>query len=203
LLKPVSQICSGQRDTLVEPLSSSKVPSFVVELGLKTPVLYTMVIQDPLNHLDVKLMLELSEESDEFESGIVTCHFPRISGSEMKKMMWDDEILCRITMVQYLMKIMDELLLFCSHHNASNLRIYTDPEQANELEVYQDFVVYTDHVLREEGEKIELIILTDPEIFDEWLDYKERVNCKFRQFLERTEAANLTSKHKKKVYMFQ
>lgn len=165
--------------------------SLIANVHLRGPYLYEMTIEDPSHYLECDLILEVEEAHDEFESARVICHFPNISNEKLDDLVEGDETLLGMILVQFQMKILEQLLLFCATHYASKLVIFVDDAQADELEIYRDFLAYEDQTITPQGEKTEMIIPADREAFDQWIDFMEDVTIKFRQTLWREQKNNL------------
>lgn len=170
--------------------NSNVTTSFSAKVRVKGPWFYEMIIRDPSYYLKCDLILEVAAAQNVFEPGKVTCHFPTIQDSDLKAFVEEDEILYGMFMIQFQMKIMEQLLLFCGHYNISQLVIYADDEQAEDLGIYQDFLIHQDQTLTSEGEKTEMVIPTDPETFDDWVNFMEEANVKFVQELWREQRSN-------------
>lgn len=176
-----------EADSPSQPVTSKA--GFAAEVRNRGPYLYEMAIQDPSHGLECNLILEI-EEACEAESGTVICHFPIIAGEQLKDLVEEDETLYGMIMVQFQMKVLEQLLLFCANHYASRLIIYTDDEQAEELGIYEDFLVHQDQTLTAQGEKTEMLIPVNPEIFAAWLNFMTEATIKFGQELWREQRSN-------------
>ncbi len=149
-----------------------------------------MTLQDPSHYLACALILEVEESNQEYQGKTVICHFPTLSDEELRDFVEEDEALCDMIMVQFQMKILEQLLLFCASHYASTLVIFADDAQADDLGVYQDFLTYEDQPLTSKGEKTEMVIPADRETFDAWIDFMDDINRKFQQSLWRDQGSN-------------
>lgn len=168
---------------------------FTVTLRQKGPYLYEMGLYDLAHDLNCDLILEVRQPQDVAGDGIVVCHFPFICGEALNSLIEEDDTLYGIIMIQFQMKILEQLFLFCATHNAPRMVIYTDDDQAKSLGIYDDFLAYKDQTLSSRGEKIEMIIPTDTQTFDEWVDFMEDVSVKFRQTLWQDQRFNLAIKN--------
>jgi hypothetical protein len=157
--------------------------SFMAVVRVKGPYLYEMTIQDPFHHLKCNLILEVEEVLDETDSGSVICHFPAISDEGLNRFVEEDDTLYGMFMIQFQIRILEQLFLFCATHYASELVIFVDDDQAEALGVYQDFLTYKDQTLTHKGEKTEMVIPADRETFDAWIDFMDEINRKFQQSL--------------------
>lgn len=174
-------------------LSNSHIkPSFMAEVHLRGPNLYSLLACDPSHYLECELILETEErkDPDSLESVAVICHFPNISDEKLQDHIWFDDTLYGIIMIQFQIKLLEQLLLFCATHYASKLIIFTDDVQADALGVYQDFLTYKDQILTYKGEKTEMVIPADRATFDAWIDFMEKITIDFRQTLWREQRSN-------------
>jgi hypothetical protein len=163
--------------------NSEAASAFTAEVQLRGPWLYEMQIRDPSYYLKCNLSLEVEEAQNEFEPGKVICHFPVIKEGQLRAFVEEDEVLYSTLMVQFQMKVMEQLLLFCGDYSVSQLVIYTDDAQAGELGIYDDFLVYQDQTITSQGEKTKMVIPTDTETFDDWIDFMEEANLRLVQGL--------------------
>lgn len=169
--------------------------SFIAEVRVKGPYLYEMAIHDSFHHLQCDLMLEVEKAQDEDECGSVICHFPTISDERLNNFVKEDETLYALLMIQFQTQILEQLLLFCATHYASELVIFADDDQADALGVYHDFLTYKDQTLTHKGEKTEMVIPADCETFDAWIDFMDEINRKFQQSLWHDQKTNPAIRH--------
>lgn len=102
-------------------------------------------------------------------------------------------------MVMFQMRILEQLLVFCATHQASTLVIFADDAQAEELEIYRDFLVSQEEVLTPAGEKTEMVIPADRKTFDAWVDFMGDVTSQFRQTLWQAQKTNPAIKNYLKI----
>lgn len=177
-------------------ISNSSEPScFTEEVRPRGPNLYEMHLKDPTYGLKCDLILEVEESLDKVDSSSVVCYFPNIDQSALNGFVEEDETLFGLLMIQFQMRILEQLFLFCANHYASNLVIFVDDAQADELGIYQDFLAYKDETITSEGEKTELIIPADRETFDQWIDFMEEVDQKSKQTLWREQRNSPLVRH--------
>lgn len=170
-----------------QPITSTA--GFTTEVRNRGPYLYEMVLQDSSHCLQCNLTLEV-EEACEIEPGTVICHFPTIVDEQLKDFVEEDEILYGMIMVQFHMKVLEQLFLFCTNHYASRLTIYTDDDQADELGIYEDFLSHQDQTLTVQGEKTEMVIPVNQESYDAWIGFMTETSVKFGQELWREQRSN-------------
>lgn len=171
------------------PVSSQLTPSnldFMVKTRKIGQQVYEMIIQDPFHDLECSLILDIERRGGET---IAVCHFPDLL-DESHKLLDEDETLYGIIMVQFQMKVLEQLFLFCINHDASQLTIYMDDAQAEGFGIYQSFLVHCDETLTERGEQTEMVILTDQKTFDKWRTFMNKTNLDFEKDLWREQRSN-------------
>lgn len=177
------------QDTPASPQSASSNTGFTANLKKKGSDLYEMKIQDSFHDMECDLILEI--ENEDVGETTVICHFPPFFG-ESNKFMEEDEALYGIITLQFQMKVLEQLFMFCADHNASQLAIYMDDDQAEGFGIYQDFLIYCDETLTENGEKTVMVIPTDRESFDKWRRFMAETSLRFEQDLWREQRFNST-----------
>jgi len=184
---------------LQEPSSSGIIlsnnhinPSFKSEVYVRGPNLYSLLVCDPSHYLECELILETEERQalDSLEPVAVICHFPNISDEKLQDHICLDDTLYGIIMIQFQIKILEHLLLFCANHYASKMIIFADDGQAEALGVYHDFFFFFYQTLTFKGEKTEMVIPADPTTFDACIDFMQKIAMDFRQTLWREQRSN-------------
>lgn len=159
---------------------------FTAKVKKRGSDLYEMDIQDPFHDLGCNLILETEKSGSDTT---VVCHFPVIL-NESNKFLDEDETLYGTITIQFQMKVLEQLFLFCVDHNASQLIIYMDDEHAEGFGIYQDLLIHCDETLTENGEKTEMVISINQKTFDKWRSFMAEVNLKFEQDLWREQRFN-------------
>ena len=187
-------------DALIEKANSNMRSAFRAVIHEKGHNLYIMAVEDMRHFLACELTLEIQEKtgdgkpSGEAEEAIlreVVCHFPQIADNEFQKFVWNDATLYGILMDVFHIKIMKQLLSFCLNHHAVRLTIFTDDAQASsDLEVYRMFLSYSSQTLNARGEGTGLVIPTDREAFDTWMEFMAQADIKHQQALWRERMGN-------------
>lgn len=172
----------------VPDLSQSKASNmgFSAEVQTRGLDLYEMNIQDPFHELACELFLEI--EKNEGEKAVV-CHFSNIL-DESNKFLDEDETLYGTIMIQFQMKVLEQLFVFCADHQASQLSIYMDDDQAEGFGIVQDFLTHCDEAITQFGEKTEMRIFTDQNRFDQWHTFMEMTNRELERGLWRQQRVN-------------
>jgi hypothetical protein len=170
----------------------SKTPKteFTVEVKNRGPYLYEMAIYEPSHYLECTLTIEIEESRDGLKPGQVICHFATIEDESLRDFVEEDETLYGMIMVQFQMKVLEQLLLFCGKHYVSQLILYTDDRQAEQLGVYEAFLIDQNQPLSMRGEKTEMVIPVNPKIFADWLNFMAQTTVKFMQELWREQPSN-------------
>lgn len=184
--KPLQKLSLSQE----KGIDKCAATSFMCEVHSKGPCLYEMVLKDPYYFLVCDLILEVEESRDRDEGKRVICHFPTLSGEELNDFVGSDATLYSAFMIQFQMKILEQLFLFCATHYASTLIIYADDSQAEALEVYNDFLSYKDETLTSKGEKAEMVIPADSETLAAWVEFMQVITTDFRQAFWRDQSSN-------------
>jgi hypothetical protein len=177
-------------DTQASSQSKTVKTEFTVEVKNRGPYLYEMSIQDPVHCLECTLTIEIEETHDGLKPGQVICHFATIEDESLRDFVNEDETLYGMVMVQFQMKVLELLLLFCSKHYVSQLILYTDDRQAEQLGIYEDFLLHQNQTLTLQGEKTEIFIPVNPKIFADWLNFMAQTTVKFMQELWREQSSN-------------
>lgn len=181
-------------------LMSNSRASFSAETLIAGPNLYTMTAQNPSQHLETELVIEIEGNHEEFEDVVINCQFPKINEDSLLAFVDGDDTLFGILMIQFQMKILDQLLLFASNHYASKLTIFADIEQAEHLGIYQEFIMNLgeSNSLRNDGTI--LTIHLNPRTMEEWADFMGGANLKFGQTLWKDQRSNPTIRQYLKSY---
>lgn len=185
-----------------EESNSNNPPAFRFQVYPKGPYLYTMAVEDCRHQLSCELVLEVKEWAGETGTQEVVCHFPAIEDEAFSDAVEDDDTLYATFMIEFQMKILEQLLVFCATHDAVNLVIFADDLQAEALGIYQDFLAYKDQTLTAQGEKTEMIIPADYQTYDAWIDYMEKMNLEFHQALWREQRSNPAIRRYLKAHPF-
>jgi hypothetical protein len=167
--------------------SHPSTTSFTVKAHKIGSRLYEMTIQDSFHELACDLVMEIEGNGEETA---VVCHFPSFM-DDSHKLLDEDEDLYGIIMIQFQMKVLDHLFLFCTEHKASQLSIYMDDDQAEGFCIVQAFLTHCDESIMEYHEKTEMLISTDQNILGEWRTFMKKTNLELEQDLWRQQRHNL------------
>ena len=86
-------------------------------------------------------------------------------------------------MVQFQMKILEQLFAFCENQRVSKLIIYTSDTQVDELEIYREFLFYRGQLPPSKGNQNEISMFVDSQTFESWIDFMNKVTSMFRHVL--------------------
>ncbi len=198
-------VVSNSTPVQKKPLSQTRDPNtgFATEIQEKAHSRYVLVAYDPFHRLDCEIALEIrdnedileiydyGEDEEQLEPRAVVCHFPNILAEELNEFVEGDETLYGMIIVQFQMKLLEQLLLFCSDHDASILLVHTDnTAEGHALEIYRSAAIYEDKIPTITGTKTQLVIPTTLENFDNLLDLMDDVNQDFRKMLWEDQSTN-------------
>lgn len=164
-----------------ETVLACTLPHFSAKLCFTAPSCYTIVAQDISHYISCEFPLEIRTGFDESEFGDAVCHFPAIEEKYLEALVWEDKLLLDMIMVQFYLKVLEQLFVFCANHNALKLVIHVDPSEAANLDIYSRFVVSTDQILTHHGRKEVLVMPTDAATYGRLIDYMEQVGTDFRR----------------------
>ena len=145
---------------------------------------YTMIARDVSHFLSCVLTLEIQPSEDESEFGDVICHFPVISEEYLEAFLWEDELMINMVMIQFYLKILERLFVFCSNHNALRLVVHANAREAKKLSVYEKFAIHAEEIVSHHGRTKTLAFQVNTQTYDELVDAMAHVADDFRHLLE-------------------
>ncbi|MCE3230996.1 MAG: hypothetical protein K0R76_1550 [Alphaproteobacteria bacterium] len=152
---------------------------------------YALIAHDPFHHLGYRIVLELHDNQDEEGPKSVTCHFPDMVAEELNQFVGEDETLYALILIQFQMKILTQILLFCQDLNVLNLIIYAnDTSEGHALGIYDILVAYEDRIPTLAGTKTQMVIPVTRKTFNKWVDHMKQANQDFRQALWEDQRCN-------------
>ena len=175
---------SPKKRSFREEVVASILPHFGAKAQLMGLSSYTMVARDISHYLSCALTLEIQASDDESEFGNVICHFPVIQEEYLAALVWEDELLVNIIMIQFYLKILERLFVFCTNHNALKLIVHANAREAKKLVIYEKFAVKTEEIISHHGRTATLVIPTNTETQDKLLDDMAQIVDAFREILE-------------------
>jgi hypothetical protein len=166
------------------------------------PFLYTMTVQDPSHFLACELVLEVEAKQKYTELNTVICHLPSIQEDDLSNLVEDDETLFCVIMIQFQMKILGQLLLFCINQKAAELKIYADDTYAGNLGIYHEFLSYGDPKDADSTDYLEIVVPINQQTYTEWIDFMNQICLKLRQSLWQNQKKNFAIKKYLKSHPF-
>ena len=181
------------------PTLSLPLNTFLVDIREFSQNLYIFRAQDFTQDLTCEMTLELSEgfvilQEDEGEeeslAPLMTGNFPSIDISRFNEKVYFDEYLHGILMVQFQLKILEKLFLFCEEKDAVNLTLTFNEKDLDYLEIYRRFSVPEEEFVTSRGVQTKIVIQTDVETYDDVIDFMDDVDTDLRQTLWHGQKSN-------------
>lgn len=188
--EPIQEPRVIEEAQLKERINLENCEGFQVEVEMKGPDLYSMEIHDYSNCLSTELTLEVEGQLCDEGKGSLICHFPEIDDEPLNTMIWEDETLYAIIMIQFQMKIMKELFLLCHKLQVSRLVLYPDDANMEDFEIYQDFLIEDDLQAGEDEGHTKLVLLADSEAYMDWVEFMSEASVRFQQTLWKDQRKN-------------
>jgi hypothetical protein len=183
----------ASQETETKPLSLND--SFLVDFQGFLPNLYIFRTKDYTRELLCEMTLELKEilvcpeEEDEGHlAPVVACSFPALSLQKLNEKVGFDDYLQRMLMVQFHLKVLEQLLLFCEQQGAVSLILTV--KDADSLEIYRRFLIAEDPVNVSGEEQVQVVIPVDGETYDKVADFMDKIDREFRCALWRGQSIN-------------
>lgn len=158
--------------------------------------LYAFNVYDFEHKLDCKMNVDIREsyaspQGEQAEEGYLVprafCNFPHIDVRRLaEKVSWD-EYLQGAVMVQFQLKILEQLLLCCDEKDATHVVLTLNNDNYDDLEIYRHFAISEKQVSTEAGEQMEIVISTDIETYDELVDFMDAFDADFKKTLWRNQ----------------
>jgi hypothetical protein len=120
----------------------------------------------------------------------IACDFPPIDNHKGQEKVFGNAYLRAMTVIQFQLKVLEQLLLFCEDKEAAYLILSFNESNFDNIEIYQRFVVSQEEFITERGKQTELLILTNIKIYDEVTDFMDKVDKQFHQVLWREQRFN-------------
>jgi len=192
MLKVISIPSHTEEKNSAHQYNTNVPPRFISNVWSQDPRSYLMVAQDHSHNLSCELILEVERDQDKYGEEAVICHFPRIIDLQLKYLINHDDTLYEIIMVQFQMKILEQLFTFCASQCVSKLIIYTSGTQVDELEIYREFLIYMGQIPPSNDNQTEISIIADTQTFESWINFMNKVTSMFRQMLWQDHRMNAT-----------
>jgi hypothetical protein len=182
--------------------SPDRIFSFQIKEDSET--LYTFEARDFRHDLHCQMVLEVKEPLgySEEEGSSVSCDFPTIDTKKFNEKVWWDEYLQGMLMLRFQLRILEQLLLFCEEQAATSLIIRVNDNNIDYLGVFDPYADSIEETIK--GEMVEAVIPTDVGIYDEVIDFIDRIEKDFRKELWREQGSNTAFRaYLKKHPLFQ
>ncbi len=144
-------------------------------------------------NVEIKESYTYSQEAGEERKYLVPmafCNFPNIDTQRLNKKVCWDEYLQGSIMVQFQLKILEQLLLFCDEKDATHLILTINDVNDDYIEIYRPFALSEEQVITTEGEQTEIVISIDVETYDEAVDFMDKFDMDFQKTLWFHQKAN-------------
>lgn len=184
-------------------VSNTHREPFHVNVLSKGPLLFVMTAQDPSHFLSCELILEVVHSPNNNNPTFVVCHFPEIQDDDLYKFIDQDEMLLGLTMIQFQIKILEELYNFSLTHHASNLVIYTDNNSGDDLGIYREFLTTLNETTAKMNTFSEIIFPVCEETNTKRASFMDMVSLKLRQALWQEQRSNYAVKKYLKSHPFR
>jgi hypothetical protein len=180
-----------------DPLSESLQDSFLVNFHQLCHNLYAFNLHDSGHKLNCKMNVAISEsyastqgEQSEHLVPRAFCNFPNIDAGRLAEKVGWDEYLQGAIMIQFQLKILEQLMLCCDEKDATHIVLTINRDNYDKLEIYRHFAISEEQVSTEAGEQTEIIISTDIETYDEVVDFMDAFDSDFQKTLWRNQKYN-------------
>lgn len=165
---------------------------FSAQIRKRGGSLYTLVARDPAHHLECSIDLEVQENPKGLKPPSVICRFPDMPAEGLYKIVGEDETLLGMVLIQFQLKVLESILLFCAEHLAIKLLVYTTyiTEEDHVLGVYSNLATREDVVHTQDGDKVQITMPAGSRTFDKLVDLMDDVRLRFTQGLWREQRTN-------------
>jgi len=143
--------------------------------------------------LEVKESLVILEKDDEegaYLAKVVSCSLPGISLEKLNEKTGFDSYIQGILMLQFQLKILEQLLLFCEQQGAVSIILILHDDMLDYFEIYSRFFVMEERMATPRGEQTRIEIPTDADTQNEIIDFMDDLEKDFRKILWREQKAN-------------
>jgi hypothetical protein len=132
------------------------------------------------------------EDGEGLESGIVVCHFPDIATEDLDELVGEDEDIHAMILMQFQLKILKQILLFCNDHgNALTALIEAeDMASGHILAVYEKLTAYKNKVPTATGTKTQMLISATQGTFEKLDNLSDAINHELQKMLWENKGLN-------------
>jgi hypothetical protein len=179
-------------------------PGFVSEITQISSRRYAFAAQDASHGLRCSFVLEVQDVLDAQDETIpaedrvipqVVGNFPVIDGEALVDEVWGDDYLQGILTIQFYLKVLEALILFCEDKSTGGLTLTVEESYFDLVEIYEDFITAQTQVITEEGEKTQIVIPTNVGVYDKLIDFMDQFNRDFNRTLWRDQRQNPAIRH--------
>lgn len=168
------------------PESTLPNAGFKAEVRNIAPQAYEIEIQDSAHELECDLLLNIKKQRGRTA---VVCHFPDIF-DDSNKLLEEDETLYGTIMIQFQLKVLEQLFLFCGDHKASQLIISMEDATAEGFEIYHHFLSQQGQSLATDGGQTEMVISTNTKALNGLRNFMKENTLQLEQSLWRQQNSN-------------
>jgi hypothetical protein len=188
----------------LSPQIKTTHPGFVSEITQISARQYMFAAQDAAHRLQCSFMLEIQDVLDAQNEALpledrvipqVVGNFPAIDGELLAEEVWEDDYLQGILTIQFYLKILEALILFCEDKSAGGLVLTVDEGYIDLVDVYEDFIAGQMQVITENGEKTQIVIPANVGVYDLLIDFMDQFNRDFHRTLWRDQRQNSAIRH--------
>ena len=187
----------------ISTAQKAAVQSFIWQVEELSGQRYRIRAQDPWHELACELILETkqtlrfpegvpdgSPEEDGFYVPVLSGEFPALQASGLDKKTLGDVYLQNMVVMQFLVKMMEQLLLFCEDKDAVTLSLGFNEQNNDYVEVYRGYFNEEAICYTSKGKWTRIGIPTSLEVYDEVIDFIDHIEQDFRSTLWREQRFN-------------
>jgi len=173
--------------------------SFFVNFRPLSQSLYAVSAYDLGHGLACEMNIEIKEsyvysqengEDCNYLVPMALCNFPSIDTQRLNEKVCWDEYLQGSLMIQFQLKILEQILLFCEGKEATHLTLTLNAHNDDYLEVYRPFALSKEHITTTKDDQIEILMSTDTQTYDNVVDSIEEFDSDFQKTLWRHQKTN-------------
>ena len=180
---------SNKAEIPIYALTQSPKQSFLWDFQEISLGIFIARFRDTFHELFFEITLELkdsllaSDDEEQYIERILVGNFHSVDVQRLQQKVHWDEYLQGMILIQFQLKILEQLLLFCEEKHTTYLFLIFNEANQDYIEIYQRFIISKEEILSNHGEKIRISLPTDVSVYDELIDFMEEVDQSFRQTL--------------------
>lgn len=184
--------------------TASNTQRFLFDFQALSHNLYTFRAFDFNLHLNCEMTLEIKEgltfsnheiDADEYIVPIMNCDFPSIDVGEFNEIVSWDDYLQGMLMIQFQVRILEQLFLFCQDKNVEHVFIFFNKEDIDYVDIYGRFLITEEEIISSKGEQIKIEIPTSTLNYDHLLEFMDDLELNLRKALWRKQKSNRAIRH--------